>query len=162
RIVLSLALLLAFCSPGVADERYLCVGNGGQRMFSADGIHWDSHVSWGTPGHDTNDLSAAAFFKGAAYAGGGYFNARITATRDGKTWSEGTLTQGSPIFGLEVVNDTLFVVTLRGQVYRSTDGESFDLVAQPKMPSDKHWIRFTAAGAGKIVGSGDYGPALAY
>ncbi len=131
-------------------------------MFSADGVHWDKHAAWGEPKHDQNDLNVAAFYKGIAFAGGGYFSGRLAATRDGVTWTDEVLPKSSPIFGLEVLGDTLYAITLRGQVYATTDGKSWSLVAAAEMPSKTHWIRSTAAGNGLIVGSGDFGPAMAF
>lgn len=145
-----------------AQKVFLAVGPGGQRMTSRDGRAWENHVSWGEPRHDQNDLNVAVFFRGAAYVGGGYSIARMTATRDGKNWSEGVLPKGSPIFGLEVLEDVLYAVDLRGQVYRSADGETYESVARAMMPTPTHWIRGTASGNGILVGSGDYGPAMAY
>jgi hypothetical protein len=147
---------------GYGGETYLAVGPGGQRMVAVDGLDWGNHVAWGEPKHDQNDLNVAAFFKGAAYVGGGYSIARLTATRDGQTWSEGALPKGSPIFGLEVLNDVLYAITLRGQVYKTADGQTWTLVAAAEMPTKTHWIRAAASGNGIIIGSGDYGPALAF
>lgn len=152
----------ASAQPGGPAEYYLAVGPGGQRMLSRDGKTWEGHISWGEPAHDQNDLNVAAFFRGAAYVGGGYSIARMTATRDGKTWFDGVLPKGGPIFGLEVIDDTLYAVDLRGQVYRSRDGEAFESVGRAEMPTRTHWIRNSASGNGILLGSGDFGPALAY
>lgn len=145
-----------------AGEVTLAVGPGGQRMFSMDGVHWEGHAAWGEPKHDQNDLNVAKFFKGAAYVGGGYFSGRMTATRDGINWSDGVLPGSSPIFGLEVHGDALYAITLRGQVFRSMDGENYELMATADMPTKTHWIRGTASGNGVIVGSGDFGPVITY
>lgn len=160
--VWALLSLVMAATPGYAGDVYLAVGPGGQRMLAGDGLSWENHVAWGEPKHDQNDLNVANFFKGAAYVGGGYSIARLTATRDGKTWSEGALPKGSPIFGLEVLNDHLYAVTLRGQVYKTSDGQSWTLVAAAEMPTKTHWIRATASGNGLIIGSGDYGPVLVF
>jgi len=141
-----------------ANQWYLAVGHGGHRMLSRDGEKWDKHVSWGEPKHDQNDLNVAANFKGAFYAGGGYFSGRITATRDGEKWSDGVIPGSSPIFGLEVLDDVLYAVDLRGAVFKTVNGEKWELVARPEMPTKTHWIRATAQGNGVIVGSGDFGP----
>lgn len=162
RALFLLMVLVAIVSPARADELYLGVGAGGHRMFSKDGLAWEKHAAWGEPKHDQNDLNAAAFFKGTAYVGGGYFSGRLTATRDGITWSEGVLPQSSPIFGLEVLHDTLYAVTLRGQVYKTADGETWTLVGKAEMPTPTHWIRNTVTGNGIILGSGDFGPVLAF
>jgi hypothetical protein len=131
-------------------------------MLSRDGMLWEKHVAWGEPKHDQNDLNVAAFYNGIAFAGGGYFSGRITATRDGTRWSEGVLPGSSPIFGLEELNGILYAVTLRGQVYQTTDGSNWKLVASADMPTKTHWIRRTAVGNGVIVGSGDFGPAIMF
>ncbi len=155
--------LLAAQEGGVQPgEVFLAVGPGGQRMFSHDGKSWEGHIAWGEPKHDQNDLNVAVFFRGAAYVGGGYSIARMTATRDGKAWCDGVLPKGGPIFGLEVLDDTLYAVDLRGQVYRSRDGEAFESVGRAEMPTRTHWIRGTATGNGVLVGSGDFGPAMAF
>jgi hypothetical protein len=156
------AITLHAASLSNAAETYLVVGAGGQRMFASDGLAWEKHISWGIPGHDQNDLNVATFFKGAAFVGGGYSTARLTATRDGVTWSEGALPGGGPVFGLEPLGDTLYAVTIRGFIYKTTDGENFTPVGEAQMPTKTHWIRSTAAGNGIIVGSGDFGPALAF
>ncbi len=161
-IWLSLVVLgISACSASAA-EVYLAVGPGGDRMFSKDGRTWDNHISWGEPKHDQNDLNCAAFFKGTAYVGGGYFSGRLTATRDGKTWSEGVLPKSSPIFGMEILHDTLYAITLHGQVYKTSDGEHWTMVAPAKNPTPTHRVRITASGNGVIVGSGDFGPGLAF
>jgi hypothetical protein len=143
-----------------SDDVILAVGHGGHRMTSRDGWTWENHVEWGKPGHDQNDLNVAANFQGAFFVGGGYSYARLTATRDGKTWSEGRIPGGSPLFGLEVSGDELFAIGLRGDVHKTRDGERWELVGRADMPTKTHWIRGTALGNGLIVGSGDYGPAL--
>ena len=145
-----------------ANEWYLAVGHGGHRMLSRDGTTWVKHASWGEPKHDQNDLNVAANFKGAFYAGGGYFSGRLTATRDGERWSDGVLPASSPIFGLEVLNDVLYAIDLRGAVFKTADGEKWELVARAEMPSKTHWIRATAQGNGLIVGSGDFGPVTVF
>src|SRR6185312_7615167 len=94
--------------PRAAGEWFLAVGHGGHRMLSKDGVAWGHHVSWGPPKHDQNDLNVAVSFKGAFFAGGGYFSGRLTATRDGAAWSDGVIPGSSPVFGLEVVGDTLY------------------------------------------------------
>ena len=163
KLFLSTLLIFAMAVGNTfAGEVYLAVGPGGQRMFSKDGNSWENHIAWGEPKHDQNDLNTAAFFKGAAYVGGGYSIARMTATRDGKTWNDGVLPNGSPVFGLQVLNDTLYAVTLRGQVYKTSDGEKWTMVGAAEMPTKTHWIRSTVSGNGIIMGSGDYGPALAF
>jgi hypothetical protein len=110
----------------------------------------------------------------------------LTATRDGKTWSDGVIPGSSPIFGLEVVGDALYAMDLRGNVFKTVDGEKWERVATPKMPpptevmrklaqerskdgkpvsdaqAQGHWIRGTALGNGLILGSGDYGPVVAF
>jgi photosystem II stability/assembly factor-like uncharacterized protein len=164
------ALLLAALAATAADpapkpssnEWFLAVGHGGHRMLSRDGKTWEKHASWGEPKHDQNDLNVAANFKGAFYAGGGYFSGRLAATRDGKEWSDGVLPASSPIFGLEVLDDVLYAIDLRGAVFKTADGEKWELVARAEMPSKTHWIRGTAQGNGLIVGSGDYGPAIVF
>lgn len=187
-IIITAALL-----PPVAratENTWLAVGHGGQRMLSADGKTWSQVGSWSKPGHNQDDLNVAANFKGAFYVGGGYFSGRLTATRDGKDWSDGVIPGSSPLFGLEVVGDSLFAMDLRGKVFKTGDGEKWELVATPKMPppteimwaaarklakergrdeksvtesqAQGHWIRCTAQGNGLIVGSGDYGPVVAF
>ena len=160
--LLLFSIIAAVLAHAHAAETYLAVGAGGQRMFSKDGLTWENHIAWGEPKHDQNDLNCAAFYKGTAYVGGGFFSGRMTATRDGKTWSEGVLPKSSPIFGLEVLNDTLYAVDLRGKVFKTTDGEKWTLVGAAQMPSPTHWIRFTNTGNGIILGCGDFGPALAF
>jgi hypothetical protein len=160
--MLGAAVLFAVLAPQEGREVTLAVGPGGQRMIAADGLSWGDHVAWGEPKHDQNDLNVAAFFKGAAYVGGGYSIARLTATRDGKAWSEGALPKGGPVFGLEELDGLLYAVTLRGVVFRTADGETWEEVAAARMPGDKHWIRSTRTGNGLLVGSGDFGPVIAY
>jgi len=192
RLLAVLIVATAILSPAVrgAENTWLAVGHGGQRMSSADGRTWSLVGSWSKPGHNQDDLNVAAQFQGAFYVGGGYFSGRLTATRDGKTWSEGVIPGSSPIFGLEVVGDSLFAMDLRGKVFKTTDGEQWELVATPQMPppteimwaaarkqakdrgrdeksvteaqAQGHWIRGTAQGNGLIVGSGDYGPVVAF
>ncbi len=144
------------------NEWYLAVGHGGHRMLSRDGVTWEKHASWGEPKHDQNDLNVAANFKGAFYAGGGYFSGRLTATRDGEKWSDGVLPASSPIFGLEVLDNVLYAIDLRGAVFKTSDGEKWELVARAEMPSKTHWIRATTQGNGLIVGSGDFGPVTVF
>ena len=78
-----LLLATAFLSPAVwgAENTWLAVGHGGQRMLSADGKAWSQVGSWSKPAHNQDDLNVAANFKGAFYVGGGYFSGRLTATR---------------------------------------------------------------------------------
>ena len=152
----------------------------------SDGKTWTQVGSWSKPGHNQDDLNVAANFKGAFYVGGGYFSGRLTATRDGKTWNDGVIPGSSPIFGLEVMGDALFAMDLRGKVFKTVDGEKWQLVATPKMPppteamrkfaqerskdgkpvsdaqAQGHWVRGTAQGNGLILGSGDYGPVVAF
>lgn len=144
------------------NEWYLAVGHGGHRMLSRDGKTWEKHASWGEPKHDQNDLNVAAHFKGAFYAGGGFFSGRLAATRDGEKWSDGVLPGSSPIFGLEVLNDVLYAIDLRGAVFKTAGGEKWELVARAEMPSKTHWVRGTAQGNGVIVGSGDFGPVTVF
>jgi hypothetical protein len=175
-----------FSAVASADQYWLAVGHGGQRMLSSDGKTWVQVGSWSKPGHNQDDLNVAANFKGAFYVGGGYSSGRLTATRDGKTWNDGVIPGSSPIFGLEVMGDALYAMDLRGKVFKTVDGEKWQLVATPKMPpateamrkfaqerskdgkppSDAqvqgHWIRGIAQGNGLIVGSGDYGPVVAF
>jgi photosystem II stability/assembly factor-like uncharacterized protein len=179
------ASLLAFLpSIAAAEDNWLAVGHGGQRMLSSDGKTWTQVGSWSKPGHNQDDLNVAASFKGAFYVGGGYFSGRLTATRDGKTWSDGVIPGSSPIFGLEVMGDALYAMDLRGKVFKTVDGEKWEVAATPKMPpptdvmrklaaskdgkpvsdaqAQGHWIRGTAQGNGLILGSGDYGPVVAF
>src|SRR6478672_8294154 len=129
-------LLAAFFAPlaSAQDNYWLAVGHGGQRMVSSDGKTWTQVGSWSKPGHNQDDLNVAASFKGAFYVGGGYFSGRLTATRDGKTWSDGVIPGSSPIFGLEVMGDALYAMDLRGKVFKTVDGDKWELVATPKMP----------------------------
>src|SRR5438270_448605 len=112
RLLLVLIVTTAFISPVVwADENFwLAVGHGGQRMLSADGKTWTQVGSWSKPGHNQDDLNVAASFQGTFYVGGGYFSGRLTATRDGKNWSDGVIPGSSPLFGLEVMGDSLFAM----------------------------------------------------
>src|SRR4051794_373192 len=159
----SFALFLISSSVVFAEENwFLAVGHGGHRMLSRDGLTWERHQEWGTPGHDQNDLNVAVNFKGTFFAGGGYFSGRTTATRDGETWSDGVVPGSSPIFGYEIFGDTLYAIDLRGVVFKTTDGENWPLVVKPEMPSKTHWIRGTDRGNGIIVGSGDFGPVIAF
>lgn len=161
--LLSFVLFLVSSTVVSAEENwFLAVGHGGHRMLSRDGLTWERHQEWGTPGHDQNDLNVAVNFKGTFFAGGGYFSGRTTATRDGETWSDGVVPGSSPIFGYVVFGDTLYAVDLRGQVFKTTDGENWPLVAKAEMPTKTHWIRATTQGNGLIVGSGDYGPVIAF
>src|SRR5581483_9286156 len=188
RLLATLFVATAFLAPVAvgAENTWLAVGHGGQRMLSRDGKAWSQVGSWSKPGHNQDDLNVAANFKGAFYVGGGYFSGRLTATRDGKTWNDGVIPGSSPIFGLEVMGDALFAMDLRGKVFKTVDGEKWTLVATPKMPppteamrkfaqerskdgkpvseaqAQGHWIRGTAQGNGLILGSGDYGPVVAF
>lgn len=187
RLLATLAGVLLVCPAiGAADATWLAVGHGGQRMVSTDGKTWVQVGSWSKPGHNQDDLNVAAHFKGGFYVGGGFFSGRLTATRDGKTWNDGVIPGSSPIFGLEVMGDTLYAMDLRGKVFKTVDGEKWQLVATPKMPAPTevmrklaqerskdgkpvsdaqaqgHWIRNTAQGNGLILGSGDYGPVVAF
>lgn len=159
-----LSLLAAFTAGDCAgaEEVFVAVGAGGHRMVSQDGIHWDRHAEWGKPGHDQNDLNVVTFFKGAAYAGGGFFSGRVAATRDGVQWSDGVVPGSKPIFGLEVMGDALYAIDLGGRVHVTTDGRTFKKVAAAAMPSRTHCIRQTAQGNGIIVGSGDFGAVIAF
>jgi hypothetical protein len=183
------SMLIAALFPAIApaEENYwLAVGHGGQRMLSSDGKTWTQVGSWSKPAHNQDDLNVAANFKGAFYVGGGFFSGRMTASRDGKNWSDGVLPGSSPIFGLEVMGDALFAMDLRGKVFKTVDGEKWEVAATPKMPpptdvmrklaqerskegkavsdaqAQGHWIRNTAQGNGLILGSGDYGPVVAF
>lgn len=158
----SAAVLLSSRSAAAEDDWYLAVGHGGHRMLSRDGMHWEKHQEWGPVGHNQDDLNVAVNYQGAFYAGGGYFSGRMTATRDGETWSDGVIPGSSPIFGLEVLGDVLYAVDLRGKVFKTTDGEKWTAVAAAEMPSKVHWIRGADQGNGLIVGSGDYGPVIAF
>ena len=144
------------------EEMYIAVGAGGQRMLSRDGMKWENHTAWGEPKHDQNDLNVATTFRGMLIIGGGYYSGRITATRDGTTWSDGVVPKSSPIFGLETFGDTLYLVMLHGEVFATRDGENYELAAKAKMPTRTHWIRSSASGNGVIVGSGDFGPAMVF
>lgn len=161
-IVLSLLAVLGAGGRAGAEEVFVAVGAGGHRMVSRDGIHWDRHAEWGKPGHDQNDLNVVTFFKGAAYAGGGFFSGRLAATRDGVHWSDGVVPESKPIFGFEVIGDAMYAVDLGGRVHVTTDGRTFKKVASATMPSRTHFIRQTAQGNGIIVGSGDFGPVIAF
>jgi hypothetical protein len=138
-------------------------------MLSHDGFNWEKHQELGPAGHDQNDMNVATCFQGIAIVGGGYYTGRIMATRDGQTWSDGELPRGtlsnrssSPIFGLESIGDTLYLITLRGQVYATHDAKSYEEVAFAKMPTRRHWIRESVQGNGLVVASGDFGPALVF
>ena len=182
------ALLSALLPAGAAadDNHWLAVGHGGQRMLSSDGKVWTQVGSWSKPAHNQDDLNVAASFKGGFYVGGGYFSGRLTATRDGKTWSDGVIPGSSPLFGLEVVGDALYAMDLRGKIFKTVDGEKWEVAATPTMPppteimrklaqervkdgkpvtdaqAQAHWIRNTTQGNGLILGSGDYGPVVAF
>jgi photosystem II stability/assembly factor-like uncharacterized protein len=187
----ALTFAIASLSASAADgDVWLAVGHGGQRMLSKDGKAWEQVASWSAPSHNQDDLNVAANFKGAFYVGGGYFSGRLVASRDGKQWSDGVIPGSSPLFGLEVMGDALYAIDLRGKVFKTTDGDTWKLVATPKMPPPTeamwnaarerakkdgkdetkitegqvqgHWIRGTAQGNGLIVGSGDYGPVIAF
>lgn len=163
RPFLLVAILISSASLASAEENwFLAVGHGGNRMLSRDGLQWEQHQEWGKPGHDQNDLNVAINYKGTFYAGGGYFSGRTTATRDGKTWSDGVIPGSSPIFGYAIFDDKLYAVDLRGVVFETTDGESWPVVARAEMPTKTHWIRATDQGNGLIVGSGDFGPVIAF
>jgi hypothetical protein len=147
RIRLTVASIFAALCSSVAsgDENYwLAVGHGGQRTLSSDGQAWTQVGSWSKPGHNQDDLNVAANFKGAFYAGGGYFSGRLTATRDGKTWNDGVIPGSSPIFGLEVMDDALFAMDLRGKVFKTLDGEKWQLAATPEMPPPTETMRTLA------------------
>ncbi len=187
---LIVAVIVFPATASSTENIWLAVGHGGQRMVSTDGKTWTQAASWSKPGHNQDDLNVAANFKGAFYVGGGYFSGRLTATRDGKAWSDGVIPGSSPIFGLEVLGDALFAMDLRGKVFKTTDGEQWELVATPQMPpptdvmwaasrklakergrdeksvtesqAQGHWIRGTAQGNGLLLGSGDYGPVVAF
>ena len=60
--------------------------------------------------HDQNDLSVATGFKGMIVAGGGFSSGRIAITRDGERWSDGVLPDSSPLFGADVIGDTLYTM----------------------------------------------------
>ena len=122
RIIDALIVTVSVIAPAALaeDNVWLAVGHGGQRMLSADGKTWTQIGSWSKPGHNQDDLNVAASFKGAFYVGGGYFSGRLIATRDGKTWSDGVLPGSSPLFGLEVVDDALFAMDLRGKLFKTT------------------------------------------
>jgi len=162
--ILALAVVV-FAPPALcpADEgMFIAVGAGGQRMLSRDGLKWENHTSWGEPKHDQNDLNVVTTFRGIVIAGGGYYSGRITATRDGMTWSDGVVPKSSPIFGVETLGDTLYLVMLHGEVFATHDGENYRLVATAKMPTRTHWTRSSANGNGLIGGSGDFGPAMVF
>lgn len=160
--VIAASTALPEATPTFAAEMYLAVGAGGHRMLSNDGAGWEKHAELGKPGHDQNDLNVCTFFRGAAFVGGGFNQGRLMATRDGVNWSDGVIPGSGPIFGLEVVGDTLYAIDLRGKVFRSLDGEQWKLAATPVMPSKTHWIRCTSLGNGIIVGSGDFGPVITF
>jgi hypothetical protein len=161
--LLCITLLLLVASVTTAAENwYLAVGHGGHRMLSRDGLNWELHQEWSKPGHNQDDLNVTVNFKEAFFVGGGYFSGRLTATRDGQAWSDGVIPRSSPLFGLEVFGETLYAIDLRGQVFKTTDGETWTLAAQAQMPTKTHWIRGTAQGNGLIVGSGDFGPVIAF
>lgn len=185
-ILAVLAVPVGAVEPESGQNWWLAVGHGGHRQMSRDGKTWEQVASWSKPSHNQDDLNVAANFKGAFYAGGGYFSGRLVATRDGKEWSDGVLPGSSPLFGLEVMDDALFAIDLRGKVFKTTDGETWKNVAAPVMPppteimrklaqerskdnkpvsdaqAQGHWIRGTAQGNGLILGSGDYGPVIAF
>jgi len=131
-------------------------------MFSLDGMNWERHQEWSKPAHNQDDLNVAVNYHGTFFAGGGYFSGRTTATRDGENWSDGVVPNSSPIFGYEIMDDVLYAIDLRGQVFKTTDGENWPLVAKAEMPTKTHWIRATTQGNGLIVGSGDFGPVIAF
>jgi hypothetical protein len=163
RILALAAVVLAspaLCSAG--DNVYLAVGPGGHRMIAKDGLKWENHAALGEPKHDQNDLNVATMYHGMAIVGGGYSSGRVMATRDGKTWSDGVLPRSSPIFGVEILDDTLYLVGLHGELFATHDGENYELLGRAAMPTRTHWIRATASGNGLIVGSGDFGPAMVF
>jgi len=165
--LLAAGLLILTGSPQTTtaaepENWYLAVGHGGHRMLSRDGKTWEKHIAWGEPKHDQNDLNVAINFKGTFFAGGGYFSGRLTGSRDGVQWSDGVIPGSSPIFGLEAIGETLYAIDLRGKVFKSKDGELWEVVATAEMPTKTHWIRATALGNGIIMGSGDFGPAIAF
>jgi len=159
-----LTLLAASIAHLHAAEIYVAAGGGGHRMVSPDGLEWFHHTAWGEPKHDTNDLGAIAFFNGAAYVGGGYFHPRLTATCDGQNWSVGALSPGGgPTTGLGVIDETLYAITIRGDLYRSHDGESFEKIADGKASRDEPGaIRRATVGNGRLVGAGDFGMVASY
>lgn len=186
----SLVAALVVTTARAEENWWLAVGHGGQRMMSTDGKNWTQVASWSKPAHNQDDLNVAANFKGTFYVGGGYSSGRLVATRDGKQWSDGVIPGSSPIFGLEVMGDALYAMDLRGKVFKTTDGDNWKLVATPKMPpvtpamleaakktakdrgrdektvteatAQGHWVRGTAQGNGLLLGSGDYGPVVAF
>ncbi|HZZ80361.1 MAG TPA: hypothetical protein VFE62_17750 [Gemmataceae bacterium] len=185
RLIVALILAMQSSASAFAEDYWLAVGHGGERMLSTDGKTWMQVGSWSKPAHNQDDLNVAANFKGAFYVGGGYYSGRLVASRDGKNWSDGVIPGSSPIFGLEVMGDSLFAMDLRGKVFKTVDGEKWQLVATPTMPAPTeamrkfalerskgkpvtdaqaqgHWIRGTAQGNGLILGSGDYGPVVAF
>ncbi len=86
-IMAAFHLVIVFSTIANADDVYLSIGPGGQRMFSDDGLTWSDGVSWGPPKHDQNDLHCGTAFLGVFYVGGGFSQSRLAATRDGKDWS---------------------------------------------------------------------------
>src|SRR3954467_9452986 len=114
RLLSASVIAVFFAASASAEDYWLAVGHGGQRMLSSDGKTWTQVGSWSKPAHNQDDLNVAANFKGAFYVGGGYFSGRLTATRDGKTWNDGVIPGSAPIFGLEVLGDALFAMDLRG------------------------------------------------
>lgn len=178
RLVRLFTLVLLSLAPTISsagENFYIAVGAGGHRMFSRDGLAWENHFELGPAGHDQNDLNVVTSFKGTIVIGGGYSSGRLMATRDGKTWSDGVLPEGkisarrsSPIFGIEVIHDTLYLMTLHGQVYATSDMENYEEVAWVRMPQTfegerkPRWVRQAVQGNDLMLGSGDFGPALIF
>lgn len=139
---------------------YLAVGPGGHRMISKDANTWEKHQEWSPPAHNNDDLNVATFFKGLGIVGGGFSMARIVASRDGETWSDGKLPGGSPIFGFDVLDDVLYATCISGQVYASKDGETWELTGTNADKKPGQGVRWTASGNGLILGVGDFGSVL--
>ncbi len=58
---------------------------------------------------------------------------------------------------VDVLNDNLFVTTMRGWVYHSEVGEQFTLLGKADSPKIDYRVRSTATGNGMIIGAGDFG-----